>query len=77
MIEYYLLVVFFFLYIDGVLIFRFDIFTIVINRVMVFVIYRIELFIVFCYLGIDIFFGRRSLVIVREFYKFLYVYIYI
>lgn len=65
MIEYYLLVGFF-LYIDGVLIFRFDIFTIVINRIMVFVIYRIKLFIVFCYLGIDIFFGRRSLVIVRE-----------
>lgn len=66
MIEHYLSVVFFFSYIDGVSIFRSDIFTIATNRVMAPVIHRTEPPTVSCHSGTDTPLGRRSLVIVRE-----------
>lgn len=65
MIEHYLSVVFF-SYIDGVSIFRSDIFTIATNRIMAPVIHRTKPSTVSCHSGTDTPLGRRSLVIVRE-----------
>lgn len=65
MIEHYLSVVFF-SYIDGVSIFRSDIFTIATNRVMAPVIHRTKPSTVSCHSGTDTPLGRRSLVVVRE-----------
>lgn len=57
---------FFFSYIDGVSIFRSDIFTIATNRVMAPVIHRTKPSAVSCHSGTDTPLGRRSLVVVRE-----------
>lgn len=57
---------FFFSYIDGVSIFRSDIFTIATNRIMAPVIHRTKPSTVSCHSGTDTPLGRRSLVIVRE-----------
>lgn len=65
MIEHYLSVGFF-SYIDGVSIFRSDIFTIATNRIMAPVIHRTKPSTVSCHSGTDTPLGRRSLVIVRE-----------
>lgn len=56
----------FFSYIDGVSIFRSDIFTIATNRVMAPVIHRTKPSTVSCHSGTDTPLGRRSLVVVRE-----------
>lgn len=61
-----LLIIFFFSYIDGVSIFRSDIFTIATNRIMAPVIHRTKPSTVSCHSGTDTPLGRRSLVIVRE-----------